>query len=145
MTTEEVKTWLRSYRYLKSEAERLEEELAYWRSKAEKMTRELSGMPSGSGGGDKVPACVEKIWELERELSAKLAGMVEQRQAIERAIEALDNDLYKEILLGKYIYGRSLSQLAKKMNYDYVYVRKSHGKALQKLKKATESYTPPVI
>lgn len=133
MTTEEVKTWLRSYRYLKNEVERLEEELAEWRSKAEKMTRELSGMPSGSGGGDKVPACVEKIWELERELNAKLIDMVEQRQAIERAIEALDNDLYKEILIGKYIYGRSLSQLAEEKHYCYKQIRRIHGRALKNL------------
>lgn len=130
MTTEEVKTWLRSYRYLKNEAERLEEELAYWRSKAEKMTRELSGMPSGSGGRDKVPACVEKIWELERELSAKLAGMVEQRQAIERAIEALP-DKQKQLMRYRYIDGMKWESIAEKMNRTTRWVEILHGRALQ--------------
>lgn len=133
MTTEEVKTWLRSYRYLKSEAERLEEELAYWRSKAEKMTRELSGMPSGSGGGDKVPACVEKIWELERELNAKLSGMVEQRKEIERAIEALP-DKQKQLLRYRYIDGMKWESIAGKIGNDSRHIRRLHGWALKSLK-----------
>lgn len=136
MTTEEVKTWLRSYRYLKSEVERLEEELAEWRSKAEKMTRELSGMPSGSGGGDKVPACVEKIWELERELSAKLAGMVEQRKEIERAIEALP-DKQKQLMRYRYIDGMKWEKVAVEMNMEYRWVLRIHGRALQEICKLT--------
>lgn len=136
MTTEEVKTWLRSYRYLKSEAERLEEELAEWRSKAEKMTRELSGMPSGSGGGDKVPACVEKIWELERKLSAKLSDMVEQRQAIERAIEALP-DKQKQLMHYRYIDGMKWEKVAVEMNMEYRWVLRIHGRALQEICKLT--------
>ncbi len=136
MTTEEVKTWLRSYRYLKSEVERLEEELAEWRSKAEKMTRELSGMPSGSGGGDKVPACVEKIWELERKLSAKLSDMVEQRQAIERAIEALP-DKQKQLMHYRYIDGMKWEKVAVEMNMEYRWVLRIHGRALQEICKLT--------
>ena len=136
MTTEEVKTWLRSYRYLKSEVERLEEELAEWRSKAEKMTRELSGMPSGSGGGDKVPACVEKIWELERKLSAKLSDMVEQRQAIERAIEALP-DKQKQLMHYRYIDGMKWEKVAAEMNMEYRWVLRIHGRALQEICKLT--------
>lgn len=136
MTTEEVKTWLRSYRYLKNEAERLEEELAEWRSKAEKMTRELSGMPSGSGGGDKVPACVEKIWELERKLSAKLSDMVEQRQAIERAIEAL-TDKQKQLMHYRYIDGMKWEKVAVEMNMEYRWVLRIHGRALQEICKLT--------
>lgn len=136
MTTEEVKTWLRSYRYLKNEVERLEEELAEWRSKAEKMTRELSGMPSGSGGGDKVPACVEKIWELERELNTKLSDMVEQRQAIERAIEALP-DKQKQLMRYRYIDGMKWEKVAVEMNMEYRWVLRIHGRALQEICKLT--------
>lgn len=136
MTAEKVKTWLRSYRYLKSEVERLEEELAEWRSKAEKMTRELSGMPSGSGGGDKVPACVEKIWELERKLSAKLSDMVEQRQAIERAIEAL-TDKQKQLMHYRYIDGMKWEKVAVEMNMEYRWVLRIHGRALQEICKLT--------
>lgn len=136
MTTEEVKTWLRSYRYLKSEVERLEEELAEWRSKAEKMTRELSGMPSGSGGGDKVPACVEKIWELERKLSAKLSDAVEQRQAIERAIESLPDEK-KQLMRYRYIDGMKWEKVAVEMNLEYRWVLRIHGRALQEICKLT--------
>lgn len=136
MTTEEVKTWLRSYRYLKNEVERLEEELAEWRSKAEKMTRELSGMPSGSGGGDKVPACVEKIWELEREFNTKLSDMVEQRQAIERAIESLPNK-QKQLMRYRYIDGMKWEKVAVEMNMEYRWVLRIHGRALQEICKLT--------
>lgn len=131
MTTEEVKTWLRSYRYLKNEAERLEEELAYWRSKAEKMTRELSGMPSGSGGGDKVPACVEKIWELERKLEEQLKEVIGRRNEIEKAISSVPNETYQLLLRLKYIDGDTWEKIAVKMNYKYRWVQYLHGRALQ--------------
>ena len=136
MTTEEVKTWLRSYGYLKNEAERLEEELACWRSKAEQMTRELSGMPSGSGGGDKLPTCVEKILELERELNAKLSKMVEQRKEIERAIEALP-DKQKQLLRYRYIDCMKWEKVAVEMNMEYRWVLRIHGRALQEICKLT--------
>ena len=131
MTTEEVKTWLRSYRYLKSEAERLEEELAEWRSKAEKMTRELSGMPSGSGGWDKVPACVEKIWELERKLEEQLKEVIGRRNEIEKAITSVPNETFQLLLRLKYIDGDTWEKIAVKMNYNYRWVLYLHGRALQ--------------
>lgn len=131
MTTEEVKTWLRSYRHLKSEAERLEEELAEWRSKAEKMTRELSGMPSGSGGGDKVPACVEKIWELERKLEEQLKEVIGRRNEIEKAITSVPNETFQLLLRLKYIDGDTWEKIAVKMNYNYRWVLYLHGRALQ--------------
>lgn len=131
MTTEEVKTWLRSYRYLKSEVERLEEELAEWRSKAEKMTRELSGMPSGSGGGDKVPACVEKIWELERKLEEQLKEVIGRRNEIEKAISSVPNETFQLLLRLKYIDGDTWEKISVKMNYNYRWILYLHGRALQ--------------
>lgn len=136
MTTEEVKVWLRSYRYLKGEAERLEEELLYWRSKSEKMTRAMSGMPSGSGGEDQVSGSVEKIMELENRLEDKLSRMVKQRNEIEKIIDSLPEQ-QKQILYARYISCLTWDQVSQKMHFDYRWVLRLHKKALQAISKLT--------
>lgn len=133
MTVEETKTWLKSYQYLLKEAERIEEELEYWRSKAEKMTREMSGQPSGSGGGDQVSSSVEKIMELEEELEDKHKDLLERKEAIETAIDALPNETYRLLLKLKYINGNKWETIAVKMNYNYRWTLYLHGRALQAL------------
>ena len=83
-----------------------------------------------------MPACVEKIWELERELNAKLSDIVEQRQDIERAIEALP-DNQKQLMRYRYIDGMKWEKVAVEMNMEYRWVLRIHGRALQEICKLT--------
>lgn len=136
MTTEEVKAWLQSYRFLKSDVERLEEELVYWHSKSEKMTRAMSGMPSGSGDGDQVSSSVEKIMELESQLEDKLSRMVEQRRKIEELIASLP-ERQQQVLYARYIDGLTWKQVSQKMYLEYRWVLKIHGRALREISKLT--------
>lgn len=137
MTIEETKTWLRSYRYLLKESERIGEELEYWRSKSERMTREMSGQPSGSGSCDKVSASVEKILEIEEKLSQKHADLVEQKTQIEAAIDSLPDDTCRLILKLKYINGNTWEQIAVKLDCTYRWVLYLHGRALQSFVKSS--------
>ena len=133
MTIEETKAWLRSYRYLLKESERIEEELEYWRSKSERMTREMCVQPSGSGSGDKVSDSVEKILEMEEKLSQKQADLIKRKIQIETAIDSLSNDTYQLILKLKYINGNTWETIAVKLNYNYRWTLYLHGRALQAL------------
>ena len=133
MTVEETKTWLKSYRYLLKESERIDEELEYWRSRSEKMTREMTGQPSGPGGGDQVSHSVEKIVELEEKLEQKHRDLMERKTAIEKAIDSLPNETYRLLLKRKYINGNTWEQIAVKMNYNYRWTLYLHGRALQAL------------
>lgn len=137
MTIEETKARLRSYRYLLKESERIEEELEYWRSKSERMTREMCGQPSGSGSGDKVSASVEKILELEEKLSQKHADLMERKAQIEAAIDSLSNETYRLILKLKYINGNTWEQIAVKLDCTYRWVLYLHGRALQSFIKSS--------
>ena len=133
MANEETKAWLRSYRYLQKEAERVEDELAFWRSKAEKMTRQMSGMPGSSGEGDRVSAAVEKIVELEEKLEKAHAEVLERREAIESAIDTLPNETYRLLLKLKYINNDTWEVIAEKMNKSSRHTRRIHNFALKEL------------
>lgn len=133
MTIEEIKNWLKSYRYLIKEAERIEEELEYWHSRSEKITREMSAQPSAKGGQNQISSSVEKIIELEKELQQTYKVLLERKTEIEKAVDALQNETYRLILKLKYINGNNWESIAVKMNYNYRWTLYLHGRALQAL------------
>ena len=133
MTVEEAKIWLKSYRYLIKEAERIEEELQYWQSKSQKITRELSAQSFGGANQNQVSNSVEKIIELEETLKQKHTDLIKRKTEIEKTIDALQNETYRLILKLKYINGDKWESIAVKMNYNYRWTLYLHGRALQAL------------
>ncbi len=131
MTIEETKAWLRSYRVLVRESERIEEELAYWRSRAEKMTREMTSQPSGSGSRNSVAVAIEKIMELEERLKATHGNLLEQKSAIETVIDSLSNETYRLLLKLKYINGNTWGQIAVKSYLSERHAKRLCGKAIK--------------
>ena len=136
MTTDEVKAWLRSYRWLQAEIDRTEEEIEQWRARAERLTQSFSGMPPGSGSSDQIPNAVEKIAELEEQLQHKVTELVQTRKDIEAAIEQLP-DKQQRILRYRYIDQLTWEMVAVKVHYDYRWVIRIHGHALQQLSNLT--------
>ena len=135
MTTDEVKTWLRSYRYLKAEIDRTEEEIAEWNARATRLTQSYSGMPSGSGSSDPIPNAVEKIISLESRLSVKVFELICVRDSIEKAIERLPDSSQRTLLRMKYIDGvRNWDKIGDAIGYTGRHARRVHGWALQNLK-----------
>ena len=136
MTTDEVKAWLRSYRLLKAEIDTLENEIAEWKSRAARLTQSYSGMPSGSGSADQIPSAVERIMELEEMFNRKVNALVEERHRIETAV-ALLTDKHRHLIHYRYIDCMTWEQVAVKMNLEYRWVLRVHGRALQELSKLT--------
>ena len=131
MTTEQAKIWLKSYRFLLKEAERIEEELQYWQSKSQKITRELSAQSFGGANQNQVLNSVEKIIELEETLKQKHTDLIKRKTEIEKTIDALQNETYRLILKLKYINGNNWEQIAVKLDCTYRWVLYLHGQALQ--------------
>lgn len=143
MTNQEKKKWLLEYRKLEQNIERDMEELQRLESRAEKITSMVSDMPKGSQQGDSLQRSVEKICELKVSLNQRIDAAVEKRKEIETVIETLEDKTLQLLLRYRYIDGMTWEQIAVKMRYDYRWVLRLHGRALERL--TIESHIKSVI
>lgn len=137
--------YLQGYKKLEKRLDRKIEELARWRSKAEKMTPPLSDMPSGngSGDGDRLAAVVERTIALATQVDKTTKDILAYQKQMLTYINTVGDDRLAEVLEYRYIAGFTWEQIAVKMQYTYRWVCKLHGLALSKLD--IEVPIPPVL
>lgn len=87
----------------------------------------------GSNGEDKLQAAVEKIVRWQNRLTLQLGERVRLREEIESAIGTVEDERLRLLLRYRYIDGWRLEKIAVEMDYDYRWIRRLHGKALEKL------------
>lgn len=133
MTSQEKKEFLSRYMEIMAEEKDIREEIAYWESKAQKVTSSWSAVPSGGKGSDKVQMGAIKIAELRESLIDKINHLVAVRIDIERAIGTVQDDTQRRLLRRKYINGLTLEQIAVEMHYSYVHTCRIHGYALSNI------------
>lgn len=133
MTSQEKKEFLSRYLEIMAEEKDIREEIAYWESKAQKVTSSWSAVPSGGNGSDKVQMGAIKIAELRESLIDKINHLVAVRIEIERAIGTVQDDTQRRLLRRKYINGLTLEQIAVEMHYSYVHTCRIHGYALSNI------------
>lgn len=133
MTSQEKKEFLSRYLEILAEEKDIREEIAYWESKAQKVTSSWSAVPSGGKGFDKVQMGAIKIAELRESLIDKINHLVAVRIEIERAIGTVQDDTQRRLLRRKYINGLTLEQIAVEMHYSYVHTCRIHGYALSNI------------
>ena len=133
MTSQEKKEFLSRYLEILAEEKDIREEIAYWESKAQKVTSSWSAVPSGGNGSDKVQMGAIKIAELRESLIDKINHLVSVRIEIERAIGTVQDDTQRRLLRRKYINGLTLEQIAVEMHYSYVHTCRIHGYALSNI------------
>lgn len=133
MTSQEKKEFLSRYLEILAEEKDIREEIAYWESKAQKVTSSWSAVPSGGKGSDKVQMGAIKIAELRESLIDKINHLAAVRIEIERAIGTVQDDTQRRLLRRKYINGLTLEQIAVEMHYSYVHTCRIHGYALSNI------------
>lgn len=133
MTSQEKKEFLSRYLEILAEEKDIREEIAYWESKAQKITASWSAVPSGGKGSDKVQMGAIKVAELRESLIDKINHLVAVRIEIERAIGTVQDDTQRRLLRRKYINGLTLEQIAVEMHYSYVHTCRIHGYALSNI------------
>lgn len=133
LTSQEKKEFLSRYLEILAEEKDIREEIAYWESKAQKVTSSWSAVPSGGKGSDKVQMGAIKIAELRESLIDKINHLVAVRIEIERAIGTVQDDTQRRLLRRKYINGLTLEQIAVEMHYSYVHTCRIHGYALSNI------------
>lgn len=133
MTNQEKKAYLGRYRDNEREIRRTEEEILRWESLSRKTTTTMGTAGGGSNGEDKLQAAVEKIVRWQNRLTLQLGERVRLREEIESAIGTVEDERLRLLLRYRYIDGWRLEKIAVEMDYDYRWIRRLHGKALDKL------------
>lgn len=130
MTSQEKKEFLSRYLEILAEEKDIREEIAYWESKAHKVTASWSAVPSGGKGSDKVQTGAIKVAELRESLMDKINQLAAVRIEIERAIGTVQDDTQRRLLRLRYIKGMTLQQIAVEMHYSWRHICNIHGYAL---------------
>lgn len=148
MTSQEKKAYLERYAKAGRELDRLCEELARWRSMAEKITPVLSQEPAGGNEeGNQIESAVEKIVALKSEIEAEMEVLYSIRQQVVDAVKTVPDETLQLVLSRRYILGETWEQVAVNMHYGYQWVCRLHGRALRQvnIKEAIESDTQSMI
>ena len=132
MTNEEKKAILKQYIGLEKRIARLLDEKKKWKEKAEAISPVYSDMPK-AGGCDKIQNAVCQIVDLEQDINREIDAQVDLRRQIEAAVKQMDDEKLRDIVRYKYIDGMTWEQIAVKMNYDYRWTLRLHGRALTRL------------
>lgn len=135
MTIQQKRRILRQYKYILIEIDRLIEEMAQWRARAEKITPSYSNVVAGGNfSNSKIEKAQEKIQEIEKEINEQLKLQRTNKKIILDAVNRLSNDKLRELLTHKYINLNSDEVVAKKLGYnDGSYIRKKELIALKEL------------
>lgn len=123
--------WLRRYRESVRRQRLLEELLAQRRAEAERIGPLLEPAPGGAGAGgasaaDKLPRAVERILDVEAELTEQLARCEAVRAEVQAAIDAVPDERFRELLTRRYILGQTFRQIAHGMQLEERWVYRLH-------------------
>lgn len=130
---ERAKQELREYRDNIKYIEEKQNDAEELRTTIEKVTPNLSGMPSGKGDNlDKAPLeeGLDRIKEIEKDCNKKLQELLLKKFIVENKIDKLEQP-YKSILYLRYIRGKTLNKISDEMGYSYVHICRMHGDALK--------------
>jgi hypothetical protein len=74
---------------------------------------------------------VERIAELEQEITQMIADYGKLKSRIISEIGELENPVYVDLLMRRYVQYERFEQIAYQMSYSYDHVRRLHGMALK--------------
>ena len=107
-------------------------EMEYLRSKAESCSPvEISGMPHGSGGKDKLSDVIVKLVDLQTYLDMQTDKLIDLRTTITKQICGMSNQRSRVILSCRYLRKQKWETIEKELNYERSSLMKAHRKALK--------------
>lgn len=151
MTNKEKVERLKEYRLLQlrhkvmmQDEDKLHEKYQQLKEKLDKPAptiQILSDMPTNHIVSNPVENNYIILEELERAIqkhtkleARRLLDIIYQREAIEKAINSLDDEYYKAILDMRYIKGASWERIAVTVSYSYKHTKRLHWRAVEKIK-----------
>lgn len=145
MDNKEKCRYLNQYRIMHIEIDQITKELQRWQDLATRISPSYSDMPHG-GGSDRVQTAAVEVAELTDKLNQKLHQAIMVQENIKKLLESLDDIKLRQLMSYRYINGMRWEEIAVRMDYDYRYVLKLHGKSLCQIsEKDMERHYNPVI
>lgn len=132
LTYEDKIKYLRRYRNAICEINRLEDEIAKWRSLAEKVTASLALAPGG-GTGDRISSAVEHIEECIAKRERELSALCVLRDEIGKAIKTVADERLARLLRLRYIDNLRIEEIAEQEHIDSRWVQKLLRRGVEKM------------
>lgn len=133
MNNEEKKKFLWSYRDSVRRAERIDSEIEEIRAIKMSASSGRSGS-SCKGRKNDLSGYAARLDSLEIKLEKEKCDRIYSYEAVEKAIDSLENAQERDVLFYRYIKGMSWWEIAEKMKYSERQVHRFHGGALANLK-----------
>lgn len=130
MENERKKEYLKGYIYSMRKAQRLKEQIEELRSQQMFPSVNHDGMPQGNAHSD-LSGYMAKLDTLIMQLEHEQAMAVRQYKEIHDRIHQMQDGAEKEVLIRRYLMGRTWEQIAVDMDYNYRWVLRLHGRALK--------------
>ena len=132
MTYQEKDKILRQYRDNAIRLRGLAQEADRWEQIA--MSTAVSGEPSSGGGnGGRVQAAATNAADILREIHQDMDGIREERQAVRRMVDGVQNRRQKMLLELRYINGLTVDQIANEIGKSHKWTRESLRRAVDAL------------
>lgn len=136
MTKDELKTWLRSYRAKKLEADHLASliesmEAKMYHPKAVRLDR-VGGASSSEGGGSPERLAIKHI-EMVDKYREKLADLRAEQMLIETTIEQLEDETERDLMRLYYMEGLTWEEVAVAIHFGWRHTHRIHSRVLAKL------------
>lgn len=127
---EEKKRYLNGYRDCTRRERQLQEQIDELRSQQMFPSVNHDGMPQGNAHSD-LSGYVARLDALISQLEHEQAMAVRQYKEIHDRIHQMQDGAEKEVLIRRYLMGRTWEQIAVEMDYTYRHVTRLHGAALR--------------
>ena len=119
---------------LERRVETIKEQIEHYKALVNDCSVTYSDSPKSTASNYKLEECTQKIMDLQEELCSAMADLVDVTCEIGKAIQKLDNYDYQDLLVNRYVLGKTWEKIAEDMNDGIRNVHRLHGEALREIK-----------
>lgn len=111
------------------------EMLAIQKSKLTRVTSKLDENKVQSSEGVNFDETLASVIDLETKITKEIDAYINLKAKISSEINAMSDNTLSLILYKRYVLNKTLSEIAKELNYSYDHVRHLHGQALMEFRR----------
>ena len=118
---------------LERRVDTIKEQIEHYKALVNDCSVTYSDSPKSTASNYKLEECTQKIMDLQEELCEAMADLVDVTCEISRAIQKIENYDYQDLLVKRYVLGKTWEKIAEEMNYSEQHIHRLHGEALKKI------------
>lgn len=130
LTSQDKIAYLEQYKDIDRKVELLTEELAKWSCRATKVTPTYSDMPKGGESSDKIQTAVEEMADIKDQYDKCISEAKNILNKIMKSIKTVSDITLQNLLICRYIQGKSREEEAIFMNTSRSQCQRFHDKAI---------------